>query len=142
MSAEKLPGYEPVPRALGGIFSIDALDKRTRSYRRYETIRAAVLSDLGGEDNTSEIQRQLISKFATLALQLEEMEAAALTGNEIDVDLFGRCAGHLRRIAEALGFKRVPKDVPTLAEHLARLTLQAEANSAALPADNEVETAA
>jgi hypothetical protein len=143
-AAEKLPGYEPVPRALGGVLSIDALDKRTRSYRRYETIRGAVLSDLGGEDNTSEIQRQLISKFATLALQLEEMEAAALAGNEIDVDLFGRCAGHLRRIAEALGFKRVPKDVPTLAEHLARLTLQAEANhaSADLPADNEAEAAA
>jgi hypothetical protein len=142
-TAEKPAGYEPAAKGMFGVLSIDALDQRRRPYRRYESIRSAVLSDLGGEESTSEIQRQLISKFATLALQLEEMEAAALAGNEIDVDLFGRGAGHLRRIAEALGSKRVPKNVPTLAEHLARLTLQAEANNASadLPAD-EAEAAA
>jgi hypothetical protein len=84
-------------------------------------IVGAVLADIGGAENVSEIQRQLIAKFATLALQLEAMEAAAIEGNEIDLDLFGRCAGHLRRIAEALGLKRVPREIPTLEEHLARI---------------------
>jgi len=141
-TAQLEAGYEPVQRGVGGALSIDALDRRTRPFKRYETIRGAVLADLGGEGNTSEIQRQLISKFATLALTLEQQEAAALAGDEIDVDLFGRCAGHLRRIAETLGLRRVPKDALTLAEHLARLTIEAEANSAVLPADNEAEAAA
>jgi hypothetical protein len=126
-TAEKLPGYEPVPRALGGVLSIDALDQRRRPYRRYESIRSAVLADMGGEENVSEVQKQLISKFATLALQLENQEAAALAGNEIDVDLFGRCAGHLRRIAEALGFKRVPREVPNLAQYLEAKAAETEA---------------
>ena len=56
-------------RGVRGLLSIDALDKRTRPFRRYEAIRGAVLADMGGEENTSEVQRQLISKFATLALQ-------------------------------------------------------------------------
>jgi hypothetical protein len=59
----------------------------------------------------TEIQRQLVGKFSTLALQLEALEAAAIEGDEIDLDLFGRCAGHLRRIAETLGLKRQPRDV-------------------------------
>jgi len=113
--------YQPDARAVGGLLSLDALDHRTSPYRRYEAIRGAVLADMGGAENVSEIQRQLIAKFATIALQLEGMEAAAIEGNEIDLDLFGRCAGHLRRIAEALGLKRVPREIPTLEEHLARI---------------------
>lgn len=97
--------------ALKSVAEIDALDRRTRPYRRYDSIRAAVLSDMGGEANVSEVQRQLISKFATLALQLEEIEAAALEGEQIDLDLFGRCSGHMHRIAMTLGVKRVPIDV-------------------------------
>ena len=101
-------------RGVRGLLSIDALDKRTRPFRRYEAIRGAVLADMGGEENTSEVQRQLISKFATLALQLETLESAAIEGIAIDLDLFARCASHLRRIAETLGLRRVPKDVTSL----------------------------
>lgn len=114
-------------RIMGGISSIDALDKRTRPFKRYQVIVGAVLADMGGADNVSEIQRQLIAKFATLALQLEAMEAAAIEGNEIDLDLFGRCAGHLRRIAEALGTGRVPRLLPSVAEYVESLPVESEA---------------
>jgi hypothetical protein len=80
-----------------------------------------VFSDRGGEANVSEIQRQLISKFCTLALTLEIQEAQALAGKEIDLDLFGRCAGHMRRIAETLGTDRVARAIPSLQEYLAAL---------------------
>ena len=99
--------------------TIDALDRRRAPFKRYETIRSAVLADVGGEDIVTEVQRQLISKFASLALQLEMMEAAALEGTPIDLDLFGRCAGHLRRIAETLGIERKARDITPLRERLA-----------------------
>src|SRR5450631_4402322 len=118
-AAQQESRYQPATRSVGGISSIAALDKRTRAFKRYQVIVGAVLADIGGAENVSEIQRQLIAKFATLALQMEAMEAAAIEGNEIDLDLFGRCAGHLRRIAEALGMRRVPREIPTLEEHLA-----------------------
>jgi hypothetical protein len=110
---------EPTTSPVSSLLSIDGLDRRTRPFRRYEAIRGAVLSDMGGEENTSEVQRQMISKFSTLAIQLEVMEAAALVGETIDLDLFGRCAGHMRRIAEVLGFSRVARAVPDLSTYLA-----------------------
>ena len=70
-----------------------------------------MLADMAGADNVSEMERQLISKFATLALQLEMMEVAALEGSGIDLDLFSPCAGHMRRIAETLGLQRRTRDV-------------------------------
>jgi len=113
-TAEQVPGSS-LDR---GVLSIDSLDKRTRPFKRYETIRGAVLADMGGVQNTSEVQRQLISKFATLALQLEALESTALEGTPIDLDLFGRNVGHLRRIAETLGLRRVPREVPDLHAYL------------------------
>ena len=131
-AAEQESRYQPAPRAIGGISTIDALDRRTRPYRRFEAIRGAVLADMGGAENVSEIQHQLVAKFATLALQLEAMEAAAIEGNEIDLDLFGRCAGHLRRIAEALGMRRAPRDVtPSLADIADEIEREREREEAA-----------
>ena len=112
-ATELTPGCDPAARGVPGLglLNIDDLDKRTKTYKRWEAIRAAVLSDRGGEQNVSEVQRQLISKFATLALQLELQEAAALAGGGIDVEAFGRNAGHLRRLAKSLGLGRVARDV-------------------------------
>ena len=97
--------------SIEGPSTIDALDRRTRPYKRYLAIRAAVIDDLGGEIALSEVQKQLVSKFATLALQLEVFEAAAMAGQAIDAEAFGRSAGHLRRLAEAIGLRREPRDV-------------------------------
>jgi hypothetical protein len=122
---------EAVAKGIDGAFNIDAIDKRSRAWRRYQSIRSAVLTDLGGESNTGEIARQLISKFATLAIQLEEMEAFAVNGGKIDLDLFGRCAGHLRRIAETLGLKRIPRDVTPMLEQYLAQKREAQSNEAA-----------
>ena len=104
---------------MDGLLTIDALDRRTRAYRRYTAIRDAVLEDLGGEGALSEVQRQLVSKFATLALTLEITEAAALAGQTIDAEAFGRVAGHLRRLAEAIGLERRAREVTDLRDYLA-----------------------
>jgi len=106
--------------SVDGLLTIDGLDRRTRAYRRYLTIKSAILEDLGGEEHLSEVQRQLVSKFATLALHLEATEAAALAGQTIDGDAFGRAAGHMRRLAEAIGLERKARDVtPALADYVA-----------------------
>ena len=107
------------PPVSDGLATIDELDRRTRPFRRYSAIRAGVIDDLGGEGALSEVQKQLVSKFATLALTLEAIEAAALAGQPIDAEAFGRTSGHLRRLAEAIGLERRMKDVPTLSEYLA-----------------------
>ena len=113
---------DTVMAPIAGTLCLDSLDRRTRPYRRFQAIRGAVLSDMGGAEGTTEIQRQLVGKFSTLALQLEALEAAAIEGDEIDLDLFGRCAGHLRRIAETLGIERRSRDVtPTVEAYVASI---------------------
>ena len=140
------PGRDPAAKAIPGLplLDINDLDKRTKPYKRWEAIRAAVLSDRGGETNVSEVQRQLISKFATLALQLELLEIAALAGQSIDCDLFGRVSGHLRRLGETLGVDRIARSVPTLQEYLASLKTQpvaAEEVQTPIDADERSEAA-
>jgi hypothetical protein len=104
---------------IGGLLDIDALDKRTREFRRYSAVLGALYSDLGGEAHLSEVQKQLARRFATLALWCDIQDATALAGGKLDPDLYGRVAGHARRIAETLGVKRVARDVtPRLSDYL------------------------
>lgn len=118
--APRIPtGSTPDDAEVGGLLTIDALDRRTRPYRRFVAIRENIISDLGGMDMLSEVQLQLVTRFSTLALQLEMTEAAALAGQAIDPEAFGRSAGHLRRLAEAIGLERRARTVPDLRDYIA-----------------------
>jgi hypothetical protein len=77
--------------------------------RRYRDIVAAHVSDLGGADMLSAAEMSLIRRAATLELEAEQAEGRLSQGLDIDLDEYGRAAGHLRRILETLGIKRVPK---------------------------------
>ena len=62
-------------------------------------------------------------------VECERLEARAVAGEVIDLDLFGTLTDRLGRAFQRLGLKRVPRDVtPTLAEYLARKANAAEAN--------------
>ena len=127
--AESTPPLPPecraAPNALPADYSpdalptIDAIDGRTRAARRYRAIREGIYADMGGGETLSEVQRQMVSKFATMAIQLEVMEATALAGGDIDVDLFGRVSAHMRRLGETIGIERRAKDItPDLKDYM------------------------
>jgi hypothetical protein len=96
--------------------------------RRYRDLVVRHISDLGGRDMLSEAQLSLVRRAAALACELEQMEARMSQGEAVDIDRFGRAAGHLRRILESLGLKRQPRKVLTLRE---QLELEAEAEEEA-----------
>jgi hypothetical protein len=93
------------------LFVADDLDARSAEARRFRDILSAVASDIGGAGELSEVQRQLARRFASLALSLELQEAALVSGEAVDLDLFGRLSGQLNRLANTLGLRRVAKDV-------------------------------
>jgi hypothetical protein len=99
-------------------FQPSDLDRRTQAYRHYAAIRDAVIVDSGGEAAITETKRQLISRFAAIALWCASQDARALGGEDVDFDMYARIAGHLRRIAEGIGFARIARDVPNLDEYL------------------------
>ena len=102
------------------LFLVDEADGRSPEARRFRDILSAVASDIAGGGDLSEVQRQLARRFAALALSLELQEAAMVSGQDVDLDLFGRLSGQLNRLANTLGLRRVAKDVtPDLATYAA-----------------------
>jgi hypothetical protein len=82
------------------------------------------LSDLGGEESTSEAERSIVRRAACLTVELERLELKfAKDGEAItaDLDLYQRTSNTLRRLLEAVGLERRMKDVtPNLASYLAQ----------------------
>ena len=60
------------------------LDGRTRAARNARDIAAAMTADLGGEQDLTEAQRQLIQRAATLGALIEDFEAHFLAGEQLE----------------------------------------------------------
>jgi len=109
-------------RVTNGSALLTGVHGRSAWVRRCKDIIEAHLSDLGGEDNTSAAERSLIRRAAVLTTELERLEArfaSAGEASERDLDLYIRAAGNLRRLLDALGLQRRPRDVaPSLGELL------------------------
>lgn len=98
---------------------VEGGDGRSPWARRWRDLVELHAGDLGGADILSEAQLALCRRAATLSIELERIEGALSAGSEADMDLYGRLAGHQRRILETLGIERQHDLVPTLAEYLA-----------------------
>ena len=86
---------------------------------------------MGGAATLSEFQLGLLGTAATLRCELERLEGCLSLGQPIDLDLFGRIAGHYRRCCETLGIERRKRDVtPSVAAYVAHLDAEEEAGAA------------
>jgi hypothetical protein len=104
-----------------GLF-VDAGDGRGPWARRMRDVIDLHLADLGGADVVSEAEASIVRRAATLTIELERLEARFSTSEAppADLDLYQRTANSLRRLLEAVGLKRVPRDVtPSIGSYLA-----------------------
>jgi hypothetical protein len=62
--------------------------------------------DRGGEDFLSEGQKNQCRRAAALEVNLEQLEANMSEGQGVDLDVYNRLAGNLRRLFETLGLER------------------------------------
>jgi hypothetical protein len=80
------------------------------------------LSDIGGEANASAAEASIIRRASVLTVELERLEvkfALAGAASPDDLEVYQRCANSLRRLLEAIGLRRRPKNVtPRLSEYL------------------------
>ena len=94
---------------------LPGVDGRNAWARRCRDIMRELVADLGGPSNTSAAERSLARRAATLTIALEQLEAkfAVAEGavTHVDLDLYARGSGHLRRILESIGLKRRAKDI-------------------------------
>jgi hypothetical protein len=120
-------GDAPVARSkvTNGTKMLPGIDGRSPWCRRLKDLMGLLMSDLGGVDNTSEAERSIIRRAATLEVELEILEyrfASAGNGAQPeDLDLYQRAAGNLRRLFEAVGVRRRPRNItPTLSEYISQ----------------------
>jgi hypothetical protein len=114
-------------RVTNGAAILPGIDGRSTWVRRLRDLIGLHLVDLGGPDMASEAEKSIIRRAATLTVELERLELrfaqADLSGQAPDpgdLDLYQRTANSLRRLLEAVGIKRVPRDItPKLSSYLA-----------------------
>lgn len=105
-------------RVTNGADLLPTVDGRSIWARIMRDTIQSMLNHLGGEDYASEPHRMLsrrVGAFEAELIHLEDKFARARSeGREpvtADLDLYSRMSSAQRRMLEALGFDRVPKDV-------------------------------
>lgn len=117
---------EPKPTHRSAVSNGSALlpnvDGRSTWARRLRDVMELHLDDLGGEAMVSEAERSIVRRIATLTVEMERLEAEfanAGGAKAADLDLYQRTSGNLRRLLEAIGMKRRPRNVtPDLRDYV------------------------
>jgi hypothetical protein len=101
---------------------LPGVHKQSLWARRFYDVVRLYARDQGGDDNLSEGRRSLIRRCACLQTELEILETKfALAGGADagDLDLYQRASANLRRLLEAIGLDRQPRDItPSLQEYI------------------------
>src|SRR5262249_28620682 len=79
------------------------LDGRTHAARKFDSTVAGIASDLGGADQLSTVQRNLIEAFAGASALLNHMNAQLLSGQTVNMVEYAQAGSLMVRIAARLG---------------------------------------
>jgi hypothetical protein len=107
-------------RVGNGVKLLPATDGRSLTARRFKDLIDDIAGDLGGYSELSETQRQLIRRASLLSAEGERQEALWVRGEaEFDLMAYLMLTNCLRRVAEAIGLRRVAREAVTLENYLA-----------------------
>lgn len=102
------------------LVTMASLDGRTRAARTVRDLVASIETDLGGTDEVSAMQAQLVRRAAVLGALLESQEAGWAAGDGIDAGEYLPALNAQRRVLDTLGIHRKPRQIPQgLHEYLA-----------------------
>jgi hypothetical protein len=109
-----------------------AADGRTRLARRYSVVMGDLVASLGGLEHATEPQISLCRRAASLQCACEADEARMAAGEAVNLELYTRATGLLRRILVSLGVQPVDKmrrTHVTIAAHQRRARIPAPERS-------------
>lgn len=102
---------------------LPGVDGRSTWVRRLRDLIALHVSDLGGEDQITEAERSIVRRAATLTVELERLEAKFAQAGQAEAGelaLYTTTSNTLKRLLEAVGLQRRPRDVtPDLQRYIA-----------------------
>lgn len=103
------------------------VDGRTQAARHYGQLVSAISDDLGGFDEISTAERELVRRAAGLSVLATVAEAKLLNGEEIDIAELVSLGNAQRRILTTLGLQRRVRDItPDLQTYLRATEGQAD----------------
>jgi hypothetical protein len=101
------------------LLTLDAIDKRTSAFRKTTELISSIETDLGGPDRLSTAERQIVQRASLHGAMLESLEAAWLSGQEVDLGLYATITNSQRRLLETVGLRRQARDVtPSLSAYI------------------------
>lgn len=113
------------------------LDRRTNAYKRTQSLISEMTADLGGDSEITTAQRLLIGRAAIAAVMTEDQEVKFLAGGVVDPAIHATLSNSLRRLLEAIGISRVPRDVSPSLDQIGRLIADQEAREVTEQAEDE-----
>jgi hypothetical protein len=136
------PGKAPSRRrhraSLPRPFSRREIDGRSSAAKLFDGLAAAIEADLGGADQLSAIERNLVQAFAGAAVTLHHLNARLMAGEEINLAQHAQAVTAMVRVASRLGLQRRQKDIgPSLADIIAQDEAEEAARAAEAKEENE-----
>src|SRR6476469_2533986 len=104
-------GRQRKGRQLIRLKTLDALDSRTLAAKRAQALVASLESDLGGPDNVTVAERQIVQHAGVLGAVIEHQEALWLAGDEVDETALLAAVNCQRRLLETVGLRRRARDI-------------------------------
>jgi hypothetical protein len=92
------------------------MDRRGPVARRFRDLVHQVTSDLGGAQELTENQRQIVRRIASMSVWCESQEADMAAGLEVDMGKFTTVSNSLRRLCESIGLDRKAKPVQSVSD--------------------------
>jgi len=110
-SLGKAPRCRPHRASRPQLLTRDQLDGRTSAAKVFDRLVTAIEADLGGADQLSAIERNLVQAFAGAAVTLHHLNAQLMAGHEINLAQHAQAVSAMVRVASRLGLQRRQKDV-------------------------------
>ncbi len=95
----------------GSVLFLDGINQQSRQARRFRDLVEGIEEDLGGADSLSMVERSMLRKAAALDVWTEERVTAIGRGEKVDISELTTAINSMKRLYEAIGLKRVPRDV-------------------------------
>jgi hypothetical protein len=93
------------------LLTLDHLDQRTAAAKAARVLVASLTSDMGGNDQLSAGERELVKRAALCGAIVADFEARWVAGQEVALSEYLAVVNVQRRVLATLGLKRMPNDI-------------------------------
>jgi hypothetical protein len=120
--AAVLPRQSRTRQGRARLLTLDHLDQRTAAARAARSLVDHLTSDLGGPDQLSAGERELVKRAALCGAIVADFEARWVAGQLVELGEYLSAVNVQRRVLATLGLRRRARDVtpPSLREYLAK----------------------